>query len=155
MLELSEEQRQALEQHPGVPLEIIHPQTRRVYLLVEAEQYRRMCGPDGGDLEEPPLPLPPGIARARAAFRRDLPQLLGDARWRGKCVAYAWDERIAIADSCTELIRECLRRGLADDEFYLGVIEPAAAVDEEDVSYGLLEAEAIERWSPADAGSAP
>jgi hypothetical protein len=75
--------------------------------------------------EEPTFEIPPGIRRSQEAFWRDLPQLLAQKKLRGKWVCYHGDERIGIG-RYEDLIRECLRRGLRDEEYDLGVIEPHA-----------------------------
>ncbi len=41
MLELTEEQHQALKKCPGTPLTVIDSHTRRLYALVSGEQYER------------------------------------------------------------------------------------------------------------------
>jgi hypothetical protein len=73
-----------------------------------------------------PSGIAPGILRSQQAFWRDLPELLKDKRNHGRWVAYRGDERIGIARTQLELIRECVRRGLRDDEYDLDVIEPRA-----------------------------
>ncbi|HEV3261573.1 MAG TPA: hypothetical protein VG013_32280 [Gemmataceae bacterium] len=75
-------------------------------------------------LSQASLGIPPGILRSQEAFWRDLPELLTTKRDHGKWVAYHGDERIGIARTQRALIRECLRRGLSDDAYYLDVIEP-------------------------------
>ena len=57
-------------------------------------------------------------------------------------MAYHGDERIGIAARDDELIRECLRRGLGKDDYYLDIIEPMPQPPwllVEEVSYGLAE----------------
>ncbi len=66
----------------------------------------------------------PGIMRGRAAFLRDLPELLKnpkDDRW---CVAYTGDARIALAETKKEVIREVLKRGLGEKDYFLGLVVP-------------------------------
>lgn len=138
MIELSEAQRLALAQSPGLPLEVVDPHSRQVYVLVPVEQYQREAGTKPGDREDPPIQVPPLIAQGREAFRRDLPELLRDKKLRGKFIAYSGDERIGIAKDDATLIRECIRRGIADDQYYLGVIEPQT-FEEEEIECGLLE----------------
>ena len=139
MLELTEEQRRALDQHADQPLEVIDPRTGRIYVLVAAERYPRGPGLPEAIPDDPPIVIPPMIALAKATFRRDLPMLLQNKKWRGKYVCYAGDERIGIAKHDDELIRECIRRDIPDDHFYIGVIEPNQPPDDEEVRYGLLE----------------
>jgi len=129
-IELTEEQRQALQAEQGTPLDVVDPATQQRYVLLAREQYERVRAL----LEEQRAPSPPGLAsgvppgilRSQQAFWRDLPELLENKKIRGKWVAYHGNERIGIARTEVELIRECLRRGLRDDEYDLDVIEPHA-----------------------------
>lgn len=129
-IELTDEQRQVLEAGRRQPVDVVDPATRRRYVLLAREQYERVRPllEQGAGPERPPvLPgIAPGILRSQQAFWRDLPELLKDKRNHGRWVAYRGDERIAIARTQVELIRECLRRGLRDDEYDLDVIEPQA-----------------------------
>ena len=68
--------------------------------------------------------IPPGIRRSQEAYWRDLPQLLQTRRNRGKWVAYSGEERIGIARTKTELIREIIRGGIPRGNYYTGRIEP-------------------------------
>jgi hypothetical protein len=150
VLDLSQEQLQALDQHPHTPIEVIDPRTRQVYLLVPAghsspgEAAKDRAG-------QTPLDLPPEIRRARAAFHRDLPQLLQRANLRGCYAAYTGDERIGIAADDAPLIRECSRRGIPDDHYYIGVIERLPLVEEdEEIEHGFYEFEEDEPDSSAN-----
>ena len=67
---------------------------------------------------------PIGIIRSMQAFMRDLPSLLANPKYDRWCVAYCGDERIGIAESTHDLIRECLKRGLRDDQIYIGIVSP-------------------------------
>jgi hypothetical protein len=77
----------------------------------------------------PPFQYTPSPAQERCleAFARDLPELL--CTHDGKWVAYINGERLRIADTQTELDRECLNdRGLPHEEFvvfyiYAGALE--------------------------------
>jgi hypothetical protein len=44
MIELTEQQRQALDERPGEPLQLFDPRTNRAYVLLTAEQYERIRG---------------------------------------------------------------------------------------------------------------
>jgi hypothetical protein len=68
--------------------------------------------------------IPPGIRRSQEAFWRDLPELLQIPKHRDNWVAYEGDKRIGIAHSKTELVREIIRRGIARDVYYIGIIQP-------------------------------
>jgi hypothetical protein len=143
ILQLTEEQRQALCERSGGPVEVIDPLTRRIYVLVAAEQYARGRPlPQDESHNEPPLAVPPGIRRSQEALRCALRQLLCDKRLRGKFIAYAGDERIGIAENDADLIRLCLRRGLQDDQYVIGIIEPAATRESPEVEYGFAEYDA-------------
>jgi hypothetical protein len=127
-IELTEEQAHAARQ--GQPVEVVDPQTQRAYLVILREAYERdrhgVGPPLPPDAREEATGVPPGIRRSQEAFWRDLPELLKSKKNRGKWVCYHGDERIGIARTQAELIRECLRRGLHDDEYDLDVIEPHA-----------------------------
>jgi len=64
----------------------------------------------------------PLVEQALAAFRRDLPELLGQRA--GQWVAYQGDNQIGFAPTKTELYQECLGRGLKRGEFLVRSIEP-------------------------------
>jgi hypothetical protein len=50
-VELSEEQRQALDAQPGQPLRVVDPRTQKAYVLIPAEVYDRIEAPlDEDDL---------------------------------------------------------------------------------------------------------
>ena len=67
---------------------------------------------------------PIGIIRSMQAFLRDLPSLLANPKYDRWCVAYVGDERIGLDKSDLPLIREIMRRGLRDDQVYIGIIAP-------------------------------
>jgi hypothetical protein len=83
---------------------------------------------------------PIGIVRSRDAFLRDLPVLMANPRYDRWCVAYCGDERIGIAEFEVELLRECQRRGLHSDQYYIGCIFPHGE-DDEEIDFGLAEFE--------------
>lgn len=128
-IELTDEQRQALQAEQGQPIHVVDPATQQRYVLLGLEQYERVRSL----LEQGPGPEQPGVApgilpgllRCQQAFWRDLPELLAK-KLRGKWVCYHRDGRIGIADDDETLIRECLRRGIPDDEYYLARIRPRA-----------------------------
>lgn len=76
------------------------------------------------------LGVAPGVLKSRQAFLRDLPALLGNPKYDRLCVAYCDDERIGIAASEKDLLRECQKRGLKSDQYFIGVISPHE-IDEE------------------------
>jgi hypothetical protein len=128
-IELTDDQRQALQAEQGKPIDVVDPATHQRYVLIACEQYERVRAllEQGTGQESPAAAegIPPGILRSQQAFWRDLPELLQNKRNRGKWVCYHGDERIGIG-KYEDLIRECLRRGLADDTYDLDVIEPRA-----------------------------
>jgi hypothetical protein len=130
MLTITHEQRQAVEQAGDQPVRLEDPENHRAYVLLGEDTYRRLRPPLQG--RQAPLPeIPEGIRRSQDAFFRDLPELLKDESLRGKWIGYHGDERIGIASGMKPLIEECVRRGLADDQFDLFVIEPQSREIEE------------------------
>ena len=73
--------------------------------------------------------ISPMVAKSQEAFSRELPELLRQRH--GWWVAYHGDERIGFARTEIELFKECLRRGLTEDQFIVQGILPDAA--DEDV----------------------
>jgi hypothetical protein len=141
-LELTEQQRQALAGRPLGPLQLIDPATQRAYVLIAAEQFQRVADFLEPELTAPqgtPSNVPPGIRKSQEALRRELPALLAKKKLLGSWVAYHGDERIGIAPSKVPLLDECLRRGLSDDSYYIGLIDPSELVEVEDVDFGLCE----------------
>jgi hypothetical protein len=130
MTVLTPEQRQLVEQAGGHPVRIEDPETHQAYVLIRADVYEQVRNV----IESRPsreVHIPEGIRKSQAAFFRELPELLKDRRLRGRYIAYHGDERIGIARDDIPLVRECLRRGLKDDEYDLFVIEPQSQEPEE------------------------
>ncbi len=130
MTGLTPEQRRLIEQAGDRPVRIEDPNLNQAYFLVREDVYAKVR-----DMIEPKpasdIDVPEGIRRSQEAFFRDLPELLKDRRLRGRFIAYHGDERIGIAKDDEPLIRECLRRGLKDDEYDLFVIRPQSPEPEE------------------------
>lgn len=130
MLELTAEQRRVVEGQGGRPVEVVDPATRRAYVLIPREEFERVrpllddAPPAANPPEAPSFEIPPGIRRSQEAFWRELPELLKQRKLRKRWVCYHGDERVGIAKSATELVQECLRRGIKRTEFYVGWIEP-------------------------------
>jgi hypothetical protein len=122
MIELTPQQREALDEYQGEPVRVVDPVTRDAYLLVRADVFERMTGGLQLPLEEAISFIAPAMLRAQKAFWRDLPELLKNKRIRGQWVAYHGDERVSIGRDDGELYRECLRRGLQRGEFYVDQI---------------------------------
>jgi hypothetical protein len=124
MIELTPEQRQALDRQNGEPVRVVDPATSRAYVLLPAEDYDRLVGFVPPPSEDVSLLISPQMLRSQQAFWRDLPELLKSRRNRDKWVAYHGDERVGIDKSRTELYQRCFGRGLRPGEFYVGKIEP-------------------------------
>ncbi len=131
MIELSPEQRQVLA-GPG-PARILDPETNQTYVLIPADLYERLRPVLEDRSAAPVAEVPAGIRRSQEALRRDLPQLLENRRLRGQWIAYHGDERVGIARDEITLLRECIRRGFADDEYYIGMITPCELIEEEEI----------------------
>jgi hypothetical protein len=127
---LTPEQRRLIEQAGDRPVRIEDPETHQDYVLLRADVYERVR-----DVIEPrsgeEVHISEGIRKSQEAFFRDLPELLKDRRLRGRYVAYHGNERVKVAKSETEVVRECLRRGFSDDEYDVFVIEPQSPEPEE------------------------
>ena len=85
MVELTDQQRQAVLEQAGEPVEVVDPHTQRVYILLPREQYERMYSL----AEREPQPshhgaeVTPGVLRSQKAFWRDLTDLLSQPKLRG------------------------------------------------------------------------
>ncbi len=110
---LTTEQKQALRE--GAPVRVIEPETQTECVLIRADVF---TPPPRAESEE--FEIPPGIRKAQAAFRRDLPALLESHydQW----ALYHGDQRIGIARTERELLEECKHRGFKPDDYYLGII---------------------------------
>jgi|ERR1051325_6270874 hypothetical protein len=97
---------------------------------------------------------PVGMVRSRDAFLRALPELLANPKYDRWCVAYCGEERIGIAESEIELLRECKRRGLHWDQYFIGCISPHAE-EEEEVEFGVFEFDEIELDDNFDSSNKP
>jgi hypothetical protein len=128
MIELNAALQEALQAQQGEPLRLVDPSTQRAYVLLPAEDFERL---QPSPVAEPTIDMAPGIRRSKDAFLRDLPSLLADRRNVGLWTAYHGTERIGISRDSRALIRIIVRRGIKDDEFYLGVIHPYEPEPEE------------------------
>jgi hypothetical protein len=79
----------------------------------------------------PPIEIPEGIRRARAALRRDLPALLASRWTRGKWACYTGQGKVGIGRDYLALLRECNRRGIPENEWIIERITPRAGSEEE------------------------
>jgi hypothetical protein len=137
-IELTEQQRRVVQEQAGRPVEVIDPSTQSAYVLIARDQYERVrpllqAEPAPAAPPGPPADIPPGIRRSQEALRRALPELLRHKRLQRQWVAYHGDERIGIAPDEATLVRECLRRGLADDQYYVGWIDPSELVEVQEI----------------------
>jgi hypothetical protein len=122
MIELSAEQRQAIAH--GEAVRIIDPLTQDAYVVLRAEDFECLMGISPRPEDHLPNPeIPPGVLRSQQAFWQDLPELLKKKRNRGKWAAYHGSERVAIGRTAVEAYQECVRRGLKDEEYYVGKLE--------------------------------
>jgi hypothetical protein len=121
MIELSPEERQAVAQ--GEAVRVIDPLTHDAYVLVRAEVYARLSGELPRPADQPNPEIPPLVLRSQQAFWHDLPELLKDKRNRGKWAAYHGSQRVVIGRTDVVAYQECFRRGLKDEEFYVGKLE--------------------------------
>jgi hypothetical protein len=137
-IELTAEQRQALQAEQGKPVAVVDPATQQRYVLLAREEYERLHARLGSTAESETRPaegpvIAPGILRSQQAYRRELPELLTRKKWLGQWVCYRGDERVSIARSKAILMRECLKRGWNDDEFIISVIRPEGLIEEEEL----------------------
>jgi hypothetical protein len=130
MTTLTAELRQEIEKAGNDPVRIEDPDTHSTYVLLKAEVYDRIR-PLLASSEPPTDQIPEGIRRSKEAFLRDLPGLLTRKRWRGRWVLYHGNDQVGISRNPQKLLRECSRRGINDDGYYLGVIEPHPEEPEE------------------------
>jgi len=47
MIELTEQQREALNEHPGEPLRLVDPATQQTFVLIAADRYQQLLDYDG------------------------------------------------------------------------------------------------------------
>src|SRR5207248_3126243 len=133
-IELTEQERLRAQQ--GQPVEVIDPQTKETYILIakpNSEQVQAQPTGTGSaaNVERRDAVIPEGIRLAQEAFRRDLPGLLEQQNLFHQWVAYHRQERIGIARDGNSLLDECIKRGLAENEFYLGWIDRCELIEEE------------------------
>ena len=128
MIELTEQQRQAIAANPDRPLRLVDPETQKVFVVVSAglceELHRDSKIAFTSEEEEAAhfdvyLPL----FRGMKAFWRDLPGLMNSWWKRGKRVAYHGDMQVGIARRETKLMQKCRVRGIPLDEVFIAAIE--------------------------------
>jgi len=128
---ISDQQRRALDEQAGEPLEVVDPQTRQAYILIARDRYDALQMPAEAAGQRAQrcgtivAQIPPQIRCSQEAYWRELPDLLSLASSRRRWVAFHGDERIGFGRTETELYQECYRRGLKDDEIYVGRLRPS------------------------------
>jgi hypothetical protein len=125
MIELTIEQRQALDDHCGKPVRVIDPSTHDAYVLVRAEVFERISGVLSPAVEEFSPLIRPAMLQAQRAFWRELPDLLKNVQNHGKWVAYHGDKRVGLSKTRTDLYQRCVQQGLQRGSFYIDKIEEA------------------------------
>jgi hypothetical protein len=134
---LTPEQRRIVEQAGDEAVRIDDAETHEAYVLVREEVYRRLGGTVGTQQSagesraDHPVAMHEGVRHSKEAFRRALPALLAQKSLRGQWAVYRGAEQVGIARTPEVLIRECVRRGLAHDQYYLGCIRPHGGEPEE------------------------
>jgi hypothetical protein len=128
MIELTEQQRQAIAANPGTPLRLVDPETHKEFVVLSAETYE--APPKEGKVlfasdeeEAAHFGVYPPLFRGMKAFWRDLPALLKSWWKRGKLVAYHGETRVGTARRETRLFRICQARGIPLDEVFVAAIE--------------------------------
>ncbi len=132
-IELTDQERRLAQQ--GQPIDAIDAATNEAYVLIAREKFepvRPLLTPPA-PAETPEEVIPEGIRISQEAYRRDLPELLKQKKIFRYWVAYHRNERIGIAYDGETLLKKCLTRGLADDEFFLGWIDACGLIEEEEV----------------------
>jgi hypothetical protein len=123
-IELTNEQRDQLRNQSYKAVTVFDSDTKEVYVLMRTEMYRYLIShqpPNGKVVVDYTVGLPPvpeGIRKSREAFLRDLPQLLGDNRFKEKWVLYRGAKRLATASTHDELMDVCEKHGLKADEYW-------------------------------------
>ncbi len=121
MIELSPEQRQAVEK--GEPVPIVDPLTHDAYVLMRAEEYARLAAGRQTPAEHHDPEISPLMLRSQKAFWQSLSELLKEKRNQGKWVAYHGEERVAFGRTDVDVYQQCFRRGMKRGEFYVGRLE--------------------------------
>lgn len=133
-IELTEQERRLAQQ--GQPVDVIDPATNEAYVLLARqcfEQVRAQLSPPTAPAELPEQEIPEGIRMSQEAYRRDLPELLKQKKLFHQWIAYHRKEVIGIARDGGTLLKKCLKRGLTDDEFFVGWIDSCGLEVEEEI----------------------
>jgi hypothetical protein len=133
-IELTDQERLLAQQ--GQPVDVIDPQTNEAYVLIARqrfEQVRARLPAETTPAAFPELEISEGVRLSKEAYRRDLPELLKQKKLFRQWIAYHRHERLGIASSQRTLLLECYKRGLVDDEIYVGWIDSCGLIEEEEV----------------------
>lgn len=151
--QVTEEMRQAIEAQRGGPINIVDTVANTSYVLIRADDFERIRPLIGSTAtrseQDLRFEVPTGVLKSQRAFFRDLEHLLPLRSRKRRWAAYHGDECIGFGRTETELYQECFRRGLRDDEFFVGLLERhPSALGVEEIDASLFEAEDL----PLDAG---
>jgi hypothetical protein len=121
-IELTDQQERAAAE--GHPVEVVHRATNRTYPLIAKETFQSLQGAGFGEMDQSKedRPMAPGVQRSRAAFLRDLPELLKNKRHDRWFALYHGDACVRIARKYEDLVRECRQRGIERENYYIGII---------------------------------
>jgi hypothetical protein len=139
MIELTEHQTQTIPLAMNEPVQVVDPRTGKHFYLIGEQQFedwQRLAR-----VHETLSSIAPGVLRSMEAFWRDLQELLTRWRRRGKFVLYHHEQQAAFARSIPMLEKERIRRGIPEQECYIGHIVPQheAPWTPEDMKTGLIE----------------
>src|SRR5207249_4216835 len=117
------EQRQAVREAGAEPVRLTDPESNDAYFLLREEVFERVRDVirPGSVAEQA---VPEGILRSKAAFLRNLADLMRRRGRKVRWAAYHGDERVGLGATETELYQLCMSRGLKEGEFYVGWIGP-------------------------------
>ena len=128
-MELTAELQKALDESGGKPPVMVDQRTQQTYVLIRSEEYERLTG---GPIQDQTSGVPEGIRLAKAAFRRDLPELLANRRMRGKYVCYQRDKRVIVGKDYLGVIAEVVRLNIPEEDYIVASVEPGAWSEEEE-----------------------
>jgi len=132
-IELTLEQHQALGHDQTRPIEVIDPVSGIPYVLVAREQFDKLHYSPENNTELKSWCIPEGIRRSQEALRKALPALLSQPKLSRCWVAYHGSECIGVSADGPSLREECFRRGLPDDQYYIGLIDPSELIEVEEI----------------------
>lgn len=128
-MELTAELQKALDESGGKPPVMVDQRTQQTYVLIRSEEYERLTG---GPIHDRTSDIPEGIRLAKAALRRDLPELLANRRMRGKYVCYQRDKRVIVGKDYLSVIGEVVRLNIPGEDYIVAKVRPGAWSEEEE-----------------------